>query len=113
MLQASPSAMCFYANECKTNFTLVFLTPLNRQILDEFKPPKQGWLRLASKDCWAGTDIVGKLEYCIVKKSCVGAFRSGQTLIENEDYFTSRWGFWKHHRGEKHSKNAAFQVCYI
>jgi len=79
-------------------------------ILDEFKTQKQGWYRIASKECWTGEDLVGKPEHCIVKGACAEAFRSGQLLEENKDFFTSRWALWKHHKGEHHSKKMGYQL---
>jgi len=75
---------------------------------------KQGWQRVASKECWTTKEqLAEKPEYCIVDGACVDAFRSGtsgQSLVENKDYFTSRWRLWSHRRGQLHAKNLAYQM---
>lgn len=45
--------------------------------------------------------------------TCVDAFRSGtsgQSLVENKDYFTSRWRLWSHRRGQSHAQKLAYQM---
>lgn len=45
--------------------------------------------------------------------TCVDAFRSGtsdQSLVENKDYFTSRWRLWSLRRGQSHAQKLAYQM---